>query len=167
MTRRIAARRSLILGSAALLLAACAAPARAPTAPAPPPVAAPVTAPVAAVVSPPPATPPPATTAPPVPDEPDLAAIPAPPPRSRDLIGLDATEVALRLGPPALKWREPPAEVWQYPGPACVLHVFLYGEPGAATVRHVAARPLRAAGPAPEGCYAALIAANESRKIKG
>ena len=42
------------------------------------------------------------------------------------LIGLTVGEAAELLGRPALVRREPPAEVWQYAGSECVLHLFLY-----------------------------------------
>ncbi len=50
----------------------------------------------------------------------------APPPR---LVGLAADALVDVLGSPTLKRRDPPAEVWQYAGRACVLHLFLYSPP--------------------------------------
>ena len=45
------------------------------------------------------------------------------------MIGESPTGVMRLLGVPTLVWRNPPAEVWQYAGTACVLHVFLYQDP--------------------------------------
>ncbi len=49
-----------------------------------------------------------------------------PPPR---LVGLAAQALVDVLGSPTLKRRDPPAEVWQYAGRGCVLHLFLYAPP--------------------------------------
>lgn len=54
-----------------------------------------------------------------------------PPPASQprtttELIGLDDIALIRLLGEPSLRRREPPAEVWQYAGRSCTLHVFLY-----------------------------------------
>ena len=108
----------------ALIAAACAevpsstyAPAPAPDAPAPGPTARPSARPV---------TPSPA---------------PAPADASA-LVGRDARAVAELLGPPQLKRRDPPAELWQYRAGPCVLDLFLYADQagGAATVAHVEMR---------------------------
>jgi hypothetical protein len=65
---------------------------------------------------------------------------------ARALIGRKASEIAGLLGPPQLKRRDPPAELWQYRAGPCVLDLFLYAdkEGGAATVAHV---EMRAAPP--------------------
>ena len=88
----------------ALTLAACAAPA-------PPP------APVVASPPPAPSPPPPA---------------PPPPPalRPADLVGAPASVISALFGAPDLLRREPPAQVWRYARPACVVHVFIYAPPG-------------------------------------
>ncbi len=43
------------------------------------------------------------------------------------------------MGDPDVRRREPPAEVWHYVGPECVLHLFLYSDDKAAVpvVNHV------------------------------
>src|SRR5260221_5762501 len=51
---------------------------------------------------------------------------------TRELIGLERGDVEARLGPPALRRRDAPAEIWQYRSPLCVLDLFLYRD-GAAT----------------------------------
>lgn len=56
--------------------------------------------------------------------------------RPPELVGLSREQVASLLGAPTLLRREAPAEVWQYVGAACVLHVFLYQEHGAVRVAH-------------------------------
>jgi len=75
----------------------------------------------AAVVQPPPPPPPP------------------PLPAIKDLVGLTSDELTRYFGDPSVRRREPPAQVWHYVGPECVLHLFLYSnakgeEP---TVSHV------------------------------
>jgi len=59
----------------------------------------------------------------PPPSQAELAADPG---RFKGLVG---GEVTLALGEPKFRRREPPAEIWQYFGEACVLDLFLYGEP--------------------------------------
>jgi hypothetical protein len=58
------------------------------------------------------------------------------------LIGLDSAGVEAMLGPPDLRRREAPAELWQYRNEACVLDLYLYadGAGAPATVADVAAR---------------------------
>jgi len=86
-----------------LALAACAAPAPPPPAP--------------VVASSPPAPPPPT---------------PPPPPalHPADLVGAPASAISALFGAPDLLRREPPAQVWRYARPACVVHVFIYAPPG-------------------------------------
>src|SRR5471032_694712 len=50
---------------------------------------------------------------------------PQPPKDTRELIGLERSEVEARLGTPALRRRDAPAEIWQYRSPLCVLDLFL------------------------------------------
>ena len=50
------------------------------------------------------------------------------PPPPRRLVGLGAGELVGVFGAPTLKRRDPPAEVWQYVGSSCVLHIFLYAD---------------------------------------
>ncbi|MDP6690120.1 MAG: hypothetical protein QF384_11545 [Alphaproteobacteria bacterium] len=73
--------------------------------------------------------------------QPDPPARKAPPPALdiRTLVGMDRAGLSDLLGPPALLRTEVGAEVWQYSGKACVLHVFLYrdGANGAFRVAHV------------------------------
>ena len=57
--------------------------------------------------------------------------------RMAQLVGLQGSDLALLLGPPGLMRRDPPAEVWQYAGPGCVLHVFFYLGPDAGDYRVV------------------------------
>ena len=44
----------------------------------------------------------------------------------RGLYGLDTEALIARLGTPALKRREPPAQIWQYKTTKCVVLFFLY-----------------------------------------
>ena len=58
------------------------------------------------------------------------------------LVGRDARAVAELLGPPRLKRRDPPAELWQYRAGPCILDLFLYAgkDGGAARVAHIEIR---------------------------
>ncbi|SDG74735.1 hypothetical protein [Roseospirillum parvum] len=93
------------------------------------------------------------------------AADPTPPPvppqalrpeRPDGLIGQSAAAVALALGPPTLNRHEPPAQVWHYQGPSCLLDVFVYRDHDRETVTHVELRPRRVALPDPRTCLAEL-----------
>ncbi len=73
------------------------------------------------------------------------------------LIGLSVGEAAKLLGRPALVRREPPAEVWQYAGSECVLHLFLYESEGGPSVTHFEMRGLN--GISRHDCLAAHLQA--------
>lgn len=74
-------------------------------------------------------------------------AAPRAPRHAGELVGLDEATLVLLLGQPRLKRREPPAEVWQYAGKACTLHLFLYRGAGEGyRVLHVEAGRGRAGG---------------------
>jgi hypothetical protein len=115
----------LILAAAAVTLSACAelaGPAAPPSAAAP----APAPAPAAAAAPPAIVSPRPATTAR-LPEAPR----PDPPPLRLDpgvLVGLDPGDVELVAGRPSAVREEPPAVIWIYQVPACVLEVFFYRE---------------------------------------
>ena len=59
----------------------------------------------------------------------------------RDLIGLERHEIQARLGDPALRRRDAPAEIWQYRSPLCVLDLFLYRDGTAMRVTNAELRP--------------------------
>ena len=66
------------------------------------------------------------------------------------LKGLSARELAAALGDPTLLSRDGPAQIWQYAGQGCVLHVFLYQDGGSFRVRYSELRiDDPAAAPAP------------------
>ncbi|MDP6706644.1 MAG: hypothetical protein QF893_09900 [Alphaproteobacteria bacterium] len=75
------------------------------------------------------------------------------------LAGLRGTDLVLLLGQPSLQRRDPPAEVWQYVGPRCTLHVFFYSAGAAADYRvmHVDAIDRGGARAEPEDCLARLL----------
>ncbi len=75
------------------------------------------------------------------------------------LVGLRSTDLVLLLGQPSLQRRDPPAEVWQYVGPGCTLHVFFYSARAAADygVMHVEAIDRDGARAEPEDCLARLL----------
>ena len=91
----------------------------------------------------------------------------APPETPTALVGHSGRELAGWLGEPILKRRDPPAELWQYRAPSCVVDFFLYGDKtqdGAAfAVSHVEVRPREADARA---CLSA-IRANGRRASSG
>ncbi len=113
-----------------------------------------------------------ACAAPPPPDRqaalpvPAPSVVPAPPDRREqpdtglradDLFGAPAPSVSGWLGAPTLLRREPPAEIWQYAGPACTLHLYLYREAdGTRRVAHVESVDRRGAGLTNADCLATL-----------
>ena len=105
-------RRFFVVGAllADLSLAACGTP---PSAIVAPPSA-------AAAVLPAPAAPAVAPAAPAAARIPELPV----------LTGLGPAELVALFGEPDFRRRDPPAELWQYRSPDCVLDVFLYGEGG-------------------------------------
>jgi hypothetical protein len=83
----------------------------------------------------------------------------APPPKSGDVLGLGPIKVTDLLGEPGLIRREKPAEVWQYAGKDCVLHVFLYDDEPSGTFRvdHLEATDLEGAETSTDICLTGLI----------
>jgi hypothetical protein len=70
------------------------------------------------------------------------AAVVRPPLRDvRELIGLERHELQDRLGDPALRRRDAPAEIWQYRSSLCVLDLFLYRDGQAVRVTNAELRP--------------------------
>jgi hypothetical protein len=60
---------------------------------------------------------------------------PAPALHPADLVGAPASAISALFGAPDLLRREPPAQVWRYARPACVVHVFIYAPPGGGAPR--------------------------------
>lgn len=92
----------------------------------------------------------------------------APPADAAALIGHSGREVEGWLGEPRLKRRDPPAEIWQYRDPSCVVDFFLYSDTSmpdgtAISVSHVEVRPREADARA---CFSA-IRANGRRASSG
>jgi hypothetical protein len=58
-----------------------------------------------------------------------------------ELIGLERAELQARLGDPALRRRDAPAEIWQYRSSLCVLDLFLYRDGAAVRVTNAEVRP--------------------------
>lgn len=75
------------------------------------------------------------------------------------LIGIDPARLDKLLGRPDLVRREPPAEIWQYRGAACIFDVFLYEEAGAQRVTYIEARNQEAEQTAPRPCLNGLLRA--------
>jgi hypothetical protein len=79
-------------------------------------------------------------------------------PAAPELVGLSQADLARLLGQPTLLRREPPGEVWQYAGRACVLHVFLYAEPSGSRVAHYESVQRAGRGLTARDCYDRLLA---------
>ncbi|HLI10136.1 MAG TPA: hypothetical protein VKY65_00935 [Alphaproteobacteria bacterium] len=125
-----------------------------PPAPVPPPASAPpaaaanTTSQLAAL---PPAAP--APTAPPATES--AAAAGAAGPSLAQLKGLTAGELKRVLGTPTLLRRDGPAQLWQYAGTGCVLHVYLYDDGGTFRVAYSEVRVDDAEIANPPACVAA------------
>ena len=65
---------------------------------------------------------------------------PGGPPTLARLKGLSAAELRAGFGEPTLLRRDGPAQLWQYAGSGCVLHVFLYEDHGAFRVSYAEVR---------------------------
>jgi|LNFM01.1.fsa_nt_gb hypothetical protein len=120
--------------------------------------------------SPPASTPPQRQAALPPAREPLGREPPPEPPKLEELRGLDAAQLMQLLGKPTLLRDEATAQMWQYRSEACVLHLFLYPNPGAAgekRVQYVEARPRQTGAPAatsgPNECLATLVGARRLR----
>jgi hypothetical protein len=97
-----------------------------------------------------------------------VAALPppaAPPPKSvlMQLVGIDAEALQRQFGKPGLIWREEPAQVWQYRGPACVLNVYLYRDNGRLVVSDAEAHSKENKDDPLPPCVASLL---DARKTK-
>lgn len=97
---------------------------------------------------------------------------PPEPPKLEELRGLDAAQLTQLLGKPTLLRDEATAQMWQYRGETCVLHLFLYPAPGVSgggekRVQYVEARPRQsgatAATSGPSECLATLVGARRLR----
>ena len=73
-----------------------------------------------------------------------------------ELVGLESTVVEQRLGSPALRRRDAPAELWQYRSPVCVMDVFLYSDGRSFKVMHVELHPRSAEQVPAPACLASF-----------
>lgn len=78
--------------------------------------------------------------------------------------GLSDGQVAGMLGQPQFRRQDASAELWQYRGDGCVLHLFLYREKDGLRVRHAEVRPRTTPGDvlnatAADACLTKLSAA--------
>jgi len=71
--------------------------------------------------------------------------------------GMAARDVTAKLGDPSFRRRDPPAEIWQYYGPGCVLDLFLYDEKGAKAVSYAELRGRDPGVAADGGCLSQLL----------
>jgi hypothetical protein len=85
-------------------------------------------------------------------------AVEPPPITVADILGAGPAKVTGILGEPGLVRRESPAEVWQYAGTGCVLHVFLYDDEPSGTFRvdHLEATDLQGARASTNHCLTGL-----------
>lgn len=77
--------------------------------------------------------------------------------------GLTGEEVQARLGEPSFRRRDPPAEIWQYYGPGCVLDLFLYDENGARKVAYAEVRQRDSLLASGSDCLGSLLDGRRSR----
>lgn len=78
------------------------------------------------------------------------------------LVGLDFDQLQELLGNPTLQEVQPPAQIWSYNGPDCVLSIFFYPQVGGEQYRALAYEVVE---PAPsdqsaQRCFTALLAQN-------
>jgi len=88
-----------------------------------------------------PAPPAPVANALPEPASPARSALRPPVNDLRELIGLERQQLQARLGDPALRRRDAPAEIWQYRSALCVLDLFLYRDGQVVRVTDAELRP--------------------------
>ena len=96
-------------------------------------------------------TPPPAVTtsvAPVIPPKPMIHA--------DQVLAQSESHIRSLLGTPSLLRQDPPAQLWQYRGPACVLDVYLYETSAGFVSKHLAARGLKGQTMDPSACLAAI-----------
>lgn len=97
----------------------------------------------------------------PRPNGPQVASLPQADqlPGPQDLTGLGADQLQALLGSPDFRRRDPPAELWQFRGPGCVLDTFLYADgAGVLRVKHVEARSRSVTRIPARDCYLGLLA---------
>jgi hypothetical protein len=80
------------------------------------------------------------------------------PPDVEELRGLDASELARRLGEPDFLREEPPAVIWQYRNDDCVLDLFLYRSGDSLQVAYAETHDREPVRVAQSDCYAEIVA---------
>jgi hypothetical protein len=99
----------------------------------------------------------------------EIAVLPPPVPAAAQqpavmqLVGIDAEVLRRQFGKPGLIWREEPAQVWQYRGPACVLNVFLYRDNGRLVVSDAEAHSKDATDDPVPPCVSSLLDARRAK----
>jgi hypothetical protein len=83
------------------------------------------------------------------------------------LKGFTVSELRAALGAPTLLRRDGPAQLWQYAGSGCVLHVFLYDETGGFRVRYSEVRIDDPGAASPPTCveWKATVQARSDRPV--
>ena len=73
---------------------------------------------------------------------------------------MSRSDLFVLLGPPNLIRNDTPAQIWQYAGPACVLHLFLYeGGAGSYRVKHYEVSERGAAPASGQECVGGFLGA--------
>lgn len=80
------------------------------------------------------------------------------------LLGLDNDDLFDLIGSPSLEREEPPATIWQYRTPSCVVDIFLYADGGENQVDHVEVRGRESNEVDEPKCFAAIIRDKDKTK---
>jgi hypothetical protein len=78
------------------------------------------------------------------------------------LNGLTGAEIDLVLGPPSRVRHDPPAQVWQYDQPRCIVDVFLYTDEGEPRAVYVQERSREVKKIIPGACLGAVWQAHQA-----
>ncbi|HTZ79570.1 MAG TPA: hypothetical protein VMC10_16780 [Stellaceae bacterium] len=80
------------------------------------------------------------------------------------LIGLDQPQTEALLGVPSERRQAPPATIWHYASPDCDLEVYFYLDLQSQVMRalHYEVRTHESADPAPNRCFAELVAEHQA-----
>lgn len=78
------------------------------------------------------------------------------------LNGLSGADVDLMLGPPSRVRHDPPAQVWQYDQPRCIVDVFLYTDESEPRAVYVQERSREVKKIAPGACLGAVWQAHQA-----
>ena len=80
----------------------------------------------------------------------------------QELVGLNPSKLADRIGLPGFVRRDGSAEIWQYLAEACILDVFLYRDKDILAVNHVELRGRGASQLSRRDCYREMLRAHQT-----